>query len=637
MQLVMPYVCAILLMTVGALAITCLGDDDQTPRWGPVPDFEAVEDVPFSYNFSGNVSDPDTPLENLTVLSASPYVYTIYDLNVTFLFPNGVLEANVCLSVSDLSTMNATWVHFVIKPVNDSPRWVPTVLPKAEKDVFYSFNLTAEDVDNPLEELTYSSDTDMFVISSSGEIAFVPRNEHIGLQVFNVTVWDPSGASDTMELTLLVFCVYAPPPIPIPHPIHAYEDQIWVFNVSEYLGPPSPCDPEPDYTFFDHTDKFDIDPTTGVIAWDRPTNEDVGDLYFEVTFTDGSGRSNIVEIKVTILNTNDAPVLGDIPQQVLTQGKPYTFEVPYIDDDLEAAGVKETLSFRTSHRELFLIGQGTGRIEFIPTNRQVGVWAVNITVTDLAGEVGSKQVLFVVLNVNDPPELVPIGVFHPIEDTLFDYIIEAHDIDMEGRLLDLRMPVEPDEALTFSSSHPRVLIGSASGRISFLPTNDDAHAGPFQVIITVTDAYGAVDSIEVFIDVINVLDPPHIKVMGLVEGQKVTKDNKYHLSALAKDEDGNDISKEVSWYIDDKFIGTSDEVSFIASGKGLMEIKAQVSDEQGMMGKTTFNVTVRYVDPPEGSEPPYLLGIYGFAIVFATLLVLGIIHVMVDRRAKGDR
>ncbi|MCK4969808.1 MAG: FG-GAP repeat protein, partial [Thermoplasmata archaeon] len=97
------------------------------PSFGPVPVLKAVEDVPITYDFSGNVSDPDTPLGDLILTSPSPYVTSIDGLNVTFEFPNGVLTATVPLNLSDGNLLATGVVNFTIQPVNDPPTYSPAL------------------------------------------------------------------------------------------------------------------------------------------------------------------------------------------------------------------------------------------------------------------------------------------------------------------------------------------------------------------------------------------------------------------------------------------------------------------------------------------------------------------------------
>ncbi len=94
---------------------------NKPPAWGPLPVLSAVEDVPLTYDFSGNVSDPDTPLDQLSITSSSPYVKSVSGLRVTFEFPGGVFHGEVPLRLSDGESHEDAEVRFRVREVNDPP------------------------------------------------------------------------------------------------------------------------------------------------------------------------------------------------------------------------------------------------------------------------------------------------------------------------------------------------------------------------------------------------------------------------------------------------------------------------------------------------------------------------------------
>jgi cbb3-type cytochrome oxidase subunit 3 len=80
-----------------------------------------MEDIPVTIDFSGNVSDVDTTLERLSIVSTSPFVTHIDGLEVTFVFPNGITSAKIELALRDERNNVRTVVEFRIQPVNDPP------------------------------------------------------------------------------------------------------------------------------------------------------------------------------------------------------------------------------------------------------------------------------------------------------------------------------------------------------------------------------------------------------------------------------------------------------------------------------------------------------------------------------------
>jgi hypothetical protein len=515
------------------------------------------------------------------------------------------------------STANFT-VMVRVWPVNDPPRWKPVILHDGEQDTYYSFNLTAFDPDNDIGQLTYSDDSDFFEISASGEIAFVPRNEHVGKNFFNVTVEDPDGLTDVMELELLIANVNDPPILRYIKPQFANEDEVFELDISKFVEDPDLLLP-PGYrdhiTYRDDTPKLDTNLETGLVTWDMPTNEDVGDFYFKITIQDSKGRYAEQEIKITVNNTNDAPEINAISKQILHQDALYTFNIPYEDEDLDVPGVDEELTFTNDHQELFIIDAATGRIQFTPENKHVGVWQIAITVTDSEGESDTKTVIFEVLNENDAPELDYIRVQELTEDMPFELQVVATDPDMETRLVD-GLPVNPDEELTYKTNSSRVLIDEETGMISFTPDNDDV--GSIMVKITVRDADAETSTIDVLFNVAGVNDAPEdlgisLGIVPLIPNQTFKTDKKYQLVGKADDVDNQPEELQYNWYLGTQLIGQTQTITWKPKGSGLKELRLVVTDPDGAESEYKVNVKIKKVDDSPGFGT--IVGILAMALV----------------------
>ena len=77
-----------------------IADPNTNPRWWTVPTLRAVEDVPYSYDFTPYVSDDQEPWE-LSISSTSEYVTGADGLTAHFLFPNNVTATAVTLLLTD--------------------------------------------------------------------------------------------------------------------------------------------------------------------------------------------------------------------------------------------------------------------------------------------------------------------------------------------------------------------------------------------------------------------------------------------------------------------------------------------------------------------------------------------------------
>jgi hypothetical protein len=387
------------------------------------------------------------------------------------------------------------------------------ILPKGEQDTYYSFNLTATDIDDQVGDLTYSDDSELFEISQSGEIAFVPRNAQVGYNFFNVTVKDPGGLVDVMELRLFVANVNDPPRIRYIRPQFAKEDEVFTLDVSLFVEDPDLLLP-PEYrdriTYRDDTTRLETNLETGVVTWDRPTYEDLGDFYFKIVIQDSKGRYAEQEVKITVLGEDRPIEYGTVPPQMLYQGVTYTFEVPVenLEYHQDVPGVTVELLHSNDHQELFVIGQTTGLIHFTPRNEHVGEWHVTLTLRDLEGETYDNIIVtFTVTNQNDPPALNLPGPLQAFEGVPFELLLTADDPDLGARLVD-GLPVDPDEGLTFGTTSEVATVDPDTGLLHLVPTREDAWRGNVQVRIIVRDAKGLEDSRVIVIPVEYVVPPP---------------------------------------------------------------------------------------------------------------------------------
>ncbi len=146
-------------------------------------------------------------------------------------------------------------------------------------------------------------------------------------------------------------------------------------------------------TFSDDTELFDIDLNTGVISF-VPTNDQVGIHLVTITVQDAEGEKDSETFTLSILNTNDAPVLSGIPDQNAKVGQRFTYTV-------SASDVDDFLLSFSDDSELFVINPVTGTITFIPKKGDEGEHIITITVADGQGGQDSQTM---VLEIEGIPE-----------------------------------------------------------------------------------------------------------------------------------------------------------------------------------------------------------------------------------------
>ena len=511
---------------------------------------------------------------------------------------------------------------------DESPAIVEAVLPDGVEDVEYNFTLTATDPDDLSTELSWSDDTPLFDIDANGSIAFTPENGDVGLHSFNVTVSDPGGLMDIHAFTLFIANVNDRPELAYIPPQFVEPGVVFMFDVSMYLTDPDlliPLEWRDHITYRDDTPKLDTNLETGIITWDKPTNDDVGDFYFKITVQDSKGRYDDQEVKITVMNIFGVHMIGTIPRQVLYQDHPYSFDIPVSHPEPDTNSSNESLTFSNDHHELFVIDAVTGRIHFTPSNGQVGIWTVNITMSDQYGAFATKRVRFDVMNRNDPPVLALILMQHLTEDVPFELQVRATDADMEPRLLD-GSPVDPDEHLEFSTNLSRVTIDREMGLISFTPTNDDALRGDMLVEITVADRWSRTSTAVVLFKVLNINDPPsNLTIGGMAPGQHLQEGWTFQLSGNATDIDNAPEQLSYCWYAGSDLIGEAQALQWKVAGHGPITLQLRVSDNEG--GMASLNVTVDVIP----ARTPWCLSSY---VVLAAFVVMVAMTVALARHRR---
>jgi hypothetical protein len=608
---------------------------DPRPEPGPGfnPNIEINEDEATDFDM-GSTQDPwfrDVEDQAFTVTSAgSQFIDVTNGANNVLTIVNKVENwngyDNITLKVEDSAGSVANYtVSVYVVPVNDAPKWTIVKLPDGNQDDLYSFTLTASDVDNDVLDLTYSTDATFFTMSAaSPEISFKPTNDNVGYSYFNVTVTDPDGLEDTMELELFVQNVNDPPVINfIPNQV-AQEDVLFTLDISEYVEDPDlelPAEFRDRITYRDDTTKLDTNVETGEITW-TPTNDDVGEHFFTITVTDTKGRSDQQEVRISVDNTPDEPVFGIMGKQNLVQGRDYEHTVLVTDEDFDATGVVEVLTFTSDTPELFTIDAGTGRIDFTPDNEHVGIWEVTITVTDSFGLQVQQVVTFDIENENDKPSIEYIPAQTLTEDVEFTLQVVASDPDTEERLLDDE-PVDPNEHLTYRTNNSRVMIDN-EGLITFTPTNEDAKHKTMVVRITVVDASSETATVDVTLAIIGVNDAPEkLQIIGIVEGQKIDEGKKIQLRGTALDIDDDPDKLVYRWYAGTTLIGQTQDITWKVKGKGLTSVKLVVSDSEQAETELSMNITIKKVDDSPG---------FGTFVAVMAFGVIAMMAVAVRRR-----
>jgi PKD repeat protein len=306
----------------------------------------------------------------------------------------------------------------------------------------------------------------------------------------------------------------------------------------------------------------------------------------EVTFTDDGVF--IVGLRVT---DDDGGVGQDTITVTINNVAPKAFaNGPYSANEGAVIFFNATYSDPGADTVTYLwdFGDGSSSTQKDPAHvySDNGIYTVILMVTDDEGGTGHDTEMAIINNI--PPEFEDVeGVQEALEDQTFTLRIAASDA--------------PGDTVTFTDSSDLFEIDAVTGLISFTPSNGDE--GIKQVTITATDDDGASATMNLFIEITGLNDPPQLSQIG---PQIATEDSSFTLTVSATDID----SEDTLTYSDDTSLfdieASTGVISFTPanSAVGVHTITITVTDSMGAEDSESFLLSVLNTnDPPELTEP----------------------------------
>ncbi|WP_417532048.1 putative Ig domain-containing protein [Marinobacter lipolyticus] len=154
--------------------------------------------------------------------------------------------------------------------------------------------------------------------------------------------------------------------------------------------------------------------------------------------SDPDGLTDTQLYTLNVEDVNEAPVIDSEPQTVLQGGQSFEYQVEVSDTDVGDAHTFEIVS----GPEGLYLDERTGRFTSAPGGIAPGEYEVVVLVTDLRGAT-SEQTFTLVIHENLPPEIVSPAVVAGVEDSGYDYDLEAVDPN-EGDVLSYGLELAPD-------------------------------------------------------------------------------------------------------------------------------------------------------------------------------------------------
>ena len=267
----------------------------------------------------------------------------------------------------------------------------------------------------------------------------------------------------------------------------------------------------------------------GVLQW-RPTQENVGKAAVEVRVTDSEGASSKHPFSLTVVNTNDPPVLGALPDTSILEDAPFRLVLADFGTDVDSG---DSLSYALTAAPDSATVDILGILMWTPLQEDVGVNPVMVQVTDLAGEADSSRFEITVVEVDDPPVISGTPETVAFEDSLYSYSLKA--VDEEGAGLTYEVATGPGE-----------MSISAAGLVEWTPAAADT--GEVEITLSASDPAGQTATQSFTLDVNAVNDAPAIVRIPADSNLFPEPGTETTLKVKASDEEGDAIS--FSWFVD---------------------------------------------------------------------------------------
>lgn len=412
--------------------------------------------------------------------------------------------SGVTISVSD-GALSSSLASFDITVVNtnDAPTISGSPSTSVNEDASYSFMPMAADVDSG-DSLTFSianKPTWATFSNTDGTLSGVPSNDDVGTSAgIVISVSDGSVATALNAFSITVINTNDAPSISGSPATSVNEDANYSFT-------PTAADVDSgDSLTFSIANKpsWATFSTTDGTLLGVPSNDDVGtSAGIVISVSDSTVTTALNAFSITVINTNDAPMISGSPSSTVNEDASYSFTPVVSDVDTDSS-----LTFSIVNQPSWATFSTTnGMLSGIPTNSDVGTSAgIVISVSDGTDAASLAAFSIEVMNINGGPVITGTPELSILQDELYSFTPTVVDEDV-------------NDVLTYSISNKPIWASfdTTTGELTGTPENADV--GEYTgIIITVMDTADDSAALSEFaIEVVNVNDAPMFASSPIIE------------------------------------------------------------------------------------------------------------------------
>ena len=426
-------------------------------------------------------------------------------------------------TVSQDFTINVDWI-------DHAPTITSSPVTTATEGVYYRYFVTATDIDQPLDTLTFSlthAPAGMIIDPIGGVILWFPASGEAGNQSVTVRVQDSKGLYGEQSFMITVTAGT------VNHPPYFVSQPITTAVIGQlYSYAPIAADPDGDTVMFylmvaPAGMVLTNDPVVGwIITWTPFFSISGGANNVTLRAQDPKGAYALQTFTITVQSggsANHPPSITSTPIITATEGQLYSYTVTATDPD---AGDVLTYSLTAAPTGM-TINSTTGLIQWTPIRAQVPGQSVTVQVQDQGGLFAAQTFTITLAAVNHPPVITSSPLTTVNEGQLYNYAVTATDPDA-GDILTYWLTAAPDG----------MAINGSTGLIQWTPTRAFVSNWSASVSVLVRDQGGQSTTQSFTITVVAGDDPPVITSSPITT---VTEYQPYVYKVTVTDPDSGDL------------------------------------------------------------------------------------------------
>jgi hypothetical protein len=354
-----------------------------------------------------------------------------------------------------------------VQDVNQAPGISSVAPATAKTGQPFTYQVQASDPDSGdmLEYLLISGPAGMSMDPESGLISWTPDNEQEGTYSVSLQVRDAGGLSSNQAFDVSVSAVDEPPKITSTPVVSVLAGTQWQYQLTATDDQAASLG----YQLVSGPDGMSMN-AANLVTW-SPTESDEGANAVTVRVSDQSGNAVSQSFTVTVVTSNEPPVISSNPPASARVGKAYRYQV--VAEDPESGALTYSLGQAPAG---MTIDAGNGSLQWSPTEADEGVQPVAIDVSDPQGATTRQAFVLEVTTDNAPPSITSSPSSVALVGETYSYQLVATDPE--------------NEALTYAlQSGPSGMTLSSGGLVQWTPNENQT--GDYSVSLEILDPQGA--------------------------------------------------------------------------------------------------------------------------------------------------